>query len=606
MKQEVRLDYQSASGSLRFVWTYRSDLNRWAHNYEMSLSDMNAPTYGDGPEGACYLEANRYMGAPGTDRHCYPYAANGKTRDVALRKGNSRVRYFSSGENYAAEAGSRDRLTPILDESGAKTGWEVKDGQTLATESYDAVGRLIASKELNGQETTFAYSDGTTLPEAAPRPGLLIRVTDAFGATLSFSYDQDGRMSAMIDPAGGRYAYAYDAKGNLASVIYPDDKKISYLYNEVGKVTVSVDSLLTGIIDENGSRYASFTYSDYKAVSTEHAGGVNKYSLKASGSNWTTVTDPLGTARDYTYYTVIGGIKQFTGIYQPAPSGTGVNNTYVYYDTIGNVTSFLDLNGKRTVYTYDPTRNLQTKRVEASGTTLATTTSTEWHATLELPTRIAEPKRLTTNTYDNSGNLLTQTVQATTDGTGAAGFSAVVTGLPQTRTYTYNTLGQRLTAKGPRSDVNDQTTYTYDSAGNLTSITNAAGHVTTLSNYDAHGRAGRITDPNGLNTDFSYTVRGWLSSVSNGGETTSYDYDGVGQMTKATLPDGSSISYIYDAAHRLTNIADSAGNAITYTLDKMGNRTGEQVKDADGVLARQISRAYDPLNRLKQITGALQ
>lgn len=237
---------------------------------------------------------------------------------------------------------------------------------------------------------------------------------------------------------------------------------------------------------------------------------------------------------------------------------------------------------------------------------MARTISTEWHATWDLPTRIAEPKLLTTTTYDDSGNLLTQTVQATTDGTGAAGFSAVVTGPPQTRTYTYNTLGQRLTAKGPRTDINDQTTYAYDSAGNLTSITNAAGHATTLSNYDAHGRAGRITDPNGLATDFSYTVRGWLSSVSKGGETTSYEYDGVGQMTKATLPDGSSVSYTYDAAHRLTSIADSAGNSIAYTLDKMGNRTGEQVVDADGALGRQISRVYDPLNRLKQITGALQ
>jgi YD repeat-containing protein len=154
--------------------------------------------------------------------------------------------------------------------------------------------------------------------------------------------------------------------------------------------------------------------------------------------------------------------------------------------------------------------------------------------------------------------------------------------------------------------VNDQTTYVYDNAGNLTSITNAAGHVTTLSNYDAHGRAGRITDPNGLHTDFSYTVRGWLSAVSKGSETTSYEYDGIGQLTKATLPDDSSISYTYDAAHRLTGIADNAGNSVAYTLDSIGNRTGEQVKDANGVLVRKISRTYDALNRLKQITGALQ
>ncbi|MFC5474685.1 RHS repeat protein, partial [Paraherbaspirillum soli] len=253
---------------------------------------------------------------------------------------------------------------------------------------------------------------------------------------------------------------------------------------------------------------------------------------------------------------------------------------------------------------------LETSRVEASGTPQARTISTQWHSTFSLPVRIAEPKRVTTYAYDASGNLLSKTEQATSDATGAQGLAPTVTGSARTWSYTYNNLGQLLTATGPRTDVADKTTYAYDSNGNLSTITNAVGQVTTLSNYDANGRVGSIADANGVTTQLSYSPRGWLTakSVSANGttETTSYSYDGVGQLTQVTLPNASTVNYSYDLAHRLTKIADSLGNSIVYTLDNMGNRISEQVKDPSGSLARQTSRVIDALNRLQQITGAAQ
>jgi len=61
---------------------------------------------------------------------------------------------------------------------------------------------------------------------------------------------------------------------------------------------------------------------------------------------------------------------------------------------------------------------------------------------------------------------------------------------------------------------------------------------------------------------------------------------------------------MYDAAHRLTKIQDGLGNKIVYTLDAMGNRTGEQAFDPGNALARTRTRAYDSLNRLAQDIGA--
>jgi len=286
-----------------------------------------------------------------------------------------------------------------------------------------------------------------------------------------------------------------------------------------------------------------------------------------------------------------------------------VATTVLTYDANGNVASITDFNGSVTIYTYDTTRNLETSHTEASGTAQARTITTNWHATYRLPLTIAEPKLLTTYAYDAFGNLLNKTVQATSDATGAQGLSPTLIGAARTWSRTYNNVAQVLTATGPRTDVADKTIYTYDSSGNLSTITNAVDQVTTLSNYDANGRVGLITDANGGTTALTYSRRGWLTgkTVTSGGtvEATTYGYDGVGQLTLVTLPDTSTVSYTYDPAHRLTNIADSLGDSIAYTLDNMGNRISEKVKDPSGALARQTGRVV-ALNRLQQITGAVQ
>ena len=80
----------------------------------------------------------------------------------------------------------------------------------------------------------------------------------------------------------------------------------------------------------------------------------------------------------------------------------------------------------------------------------------------------------------------------------------------------------------------------------------------------------------------------------------------MGQLKKATLPDNSSIEYTYDNAHRLTGMSDSMGNRIAYTLDAMGNRVKEEITDPNGVLSGKVTRVYDALNRLQQITGGVQ
>ena len=112
----------------------------------------------------------------------------------------------------------------------------------------------------------------------------------------------------------------------------------------------------------------------------------------------------------------------------------------------------------------------------------------------------------------------------------------------------------------------------------------------------------QIVDANGLATDLTYDARGRIATRDVGGELTTYAYDPAGQLYSVTSPDGSSLTYGYDAAHRLAQIQDNLGNRIVYTLDAMGNRTVEHV-DSSQLLARLRGREYNALNRLAKDIG---
>ncbi|MDP2027588.1 RHS repeat-associated core domain-containing protein [Sulfuriferula sp.] len=514
--------------------------------------------------------------------------------------------YFNlANGSWLPEADIPDTLTQLTNTSGTVTGWRYTAAADDSVELYNAGGQLQSITDRAGLTQTLAYDPN----------GHLISVTDATGRQLTFTYDTSNRMATMTDPAGGLYHYAYDASNNLSSVTYPDGKAKTYLYNEPANTSgANLPNALTGIVDENGNRYATYSYDTTgRAISTGHASGADLYTLayttNASGNPSTVVTDPLGTARTYSFQTILGVVKN-TSLTQPCAS-CGGSSAATTYDANGNVASRTDFNGVVTTYSYDLTRNLETRRTEASGTPQARTISTVWDAAFRLPTQITEPGRVTRYVYDSHGNVTSQSTQDTATGTARTTTTAY--------TYASSVPGAMLSQviDGPRTDVTDQTSIAYyDPAaacsgaaagcrGQIQRVTNALGQVTSITSYDANGRPLSITDPNGLTTTLSYTPRGWLTRKTVGSQTTGYSYDNVGQLTQVSTPDGQRITYTYDAAHRLTDIQDGLGNRIHYSLDAMGNRTQQDTYDAIGTLSATHRRSFDALNRLYQDIGAL-
>ncbi|WP_218569275.1 RHS repeat-associated core domain-containing protein [Pseudomonas sp. F(2018)] len=170
--------------------------------------------------------------------------------------------------------------------------------------------------------------------------------------------------------------------------------------------------------------------------------------------------------------------------------------------------------------------------------------------------------------------------------------------------YTYNSLGLVETADGPRTDVSDITTYTYDTSGRLSQVTNALNHITQLSNFDSYGNPQTVVDANNVTSTLTYTPQGWLKSVTTGGSTTSFDHDDIGQIIKVTRGDGSWLSYTWNGARRLEQITNNLNESVEFGYDNMGNRKSQVVRDASNTLTQQRSWVYDELGRLMQSIGA--
>lgn len=510
---------------------------------------------------------------------------------------------------------------------------------------FSPSGTLLSISRPTGQRVTLTYDSD----------GRLQTATDSFGRVLRFALRADGSLQAVTLPDGEEYRYGL-AGGLLTNVSLPPIEGVrherGYYYENS-----NFQAAITGEFDELGHRISTFTYETSGRVSRTElhpapggSAGQHRFDYLA-GSNSVRVQDPLGTVRVFDFVTALG-TTYLSSLSQPGGSGCAAASKSTLRDSRGNPIATDAFDGSRTCMFSDASRGLQLVQVEAlprystcggydtpsvqlpAGTRKV---STQWHPAWPLPVRRAEPGRITTDVYNGQpdpfyGNALASCApasallpdeqpiavlckrieQATTDTTGASGFNATLqAGVPSRITaWTYNQRGQVLTEDGPRTDVNDMTSYTYyedttseHSPADLAAVTFATGRVIQHLRYNQLGQLLESRDSNGVVTTFTYDERQRLRSAGVGGLTNSYTHDAAGQLKRLTMPDQSWIGYEYDDAHRQIAVYDHRGNRIDYTLDNAGNRISEQVKDPSGALKRQLVRSIDALGRVQQATG---
>ncbi|WP_426308424.1 RHS repeat-associated core domain-containing protein [Acidovorax facilis] len=487
--------------------------------------------------------------------------------------GDGTFNYFYRPNTSSAFIG-RNKLQ-TLEFNG--TQWIFNDGEAEIRYTFGQKGLLQEQLYRNGWRLIYGYNT----------QDLLAVVQNNFGQSLQFTYGgaPNGALISVTSSDQRSVSLMYSDTGFLTSVRQADGTTIQYAYTNA---TAKVGSLLAGRIDEQGVRYTTFKYdAEGWALSTEKAGGVDKYTVPTK--DW--YVDPLGTSRSHTFR-IYGNELIFIGS-SPAPASP--SEPPIYARTVredGLIEhEYQQFYTNQSTYQWDAPRRLPVSITEAVGTPESRTTQITWHPQWRLPLSITEPGRTTTYAYDSLGNPLTQTITDTGGGSGSSGTT-------RTTTWTYHASGLVATETAPNGAT---TSYQYDSAGNLTRATNALGHVDTYT-HDGAGRVLTHTGPTGLVTTYTYDARGRMLTANRGGQLTTLTYRPSGQVATASLPHGHVVTYTYDTAQRLTGWSDNRGNSGAYTLDAMGNRTREDLRNAQGQLVWRLARTINSINRVETIT----
>ncbi|CAB3752785.1 DUF6531 domain-containing protein [Paraburkholderia solisilvae] len=432
-------------------------------------------------------------------------------------------------------------------------GWTLTDLTTDTAESYSNQGVLLTVTTHDGHVTTLTYSDASTPSNIAPAAGLLITVTEHAADTstyvdlvLRFAYDAKYRITQMTDPTGAITRYGYDAQNNLVSVTWPDGYVRRYLFEDA-----RFWSAMTGVIDETGSRVATWTYdAKGRAIAASHPDTTRNVQF-AYGTNSTTVTD---SRRATTL-----NFSSVAGMQRPVGSSSPSGNATSTWDAGGNLLTDTAADGSSTEYSYDDIG--RPVRVARRGATGLSITSVRYaDATSLHPALIAMPRMMRGFAYDDRGNLIGLSELTTDDATGASGFGAKSTGEQRTYGFTYD---GRNRPKSTVTMVNGQKVedinQTYDgSANRRVAISYVTGRAVGVLLRDAAHRPLELTD-NGMNAYVVYDVRGRVTrftyvedaAPANGNRsrtlTVDYGYSPDGRVVSRTgtvKPEGGSAAAI--------------------------------------------------------------
>ncbi|NML43485.1 hypothetical protein HHL11_06970 [Ramlibacter sp. G-1-2-2] len=435
--------------------------------------------------------------------------SNGQ-RSALVSLGDGYLRNFSGNGagTFTSSDGNPNKLVVI---SG---GYRYTDVDMGVIETFDSSGNITSLARIDGTLLTFSYSGGN-----------LVSVLDANGRTVSFLYDGSNRVSQIVGPDGSGTTVAYDAAGNLKSLTWADGKVATFMYENTG-----LPWALTGILDENSNRAATFTYDPQgRALSTERAGGVDHYEVQYTGLPHRLITETADLPNHILYRVhewyvpespvviaqpngeqstwqgaSVQGVPMTLTQYQSAGSGSPAATKSITPDANGNVGIRDDYQGNRTCYAYDALRR-ETLRIEGLDKTVdcaalsaggalptgARKIATTWHPNWRLQATSTQPLKKTTYVYNG---------QADPFNGGAVASCTTAAAMPDGTALPLlcKQVEQALLANGSAdtSVTASSNSFAYDAGGHVTSSVDPRGKTTTMTYYatTAYTRSGSAID----------------------------------------------------------------------------------------------------------------
>jgi RHS repeat-associated protein len=484
--------------------------------------------------------------------------------------------------NMAADGSGRIFLTSVVDPQG-----------NALTFSYDGYYRLSSVTDALSQVTTFGYSLSgdmykiTSITDPFSRtatftynsasPAQLASITDVVGLTSQFTYGSGSFITALTTPYGTT-TFLFGTDGNTNSLLVTDplggQERIDSVLDATGITPSSVSSGLvpTGLTTTNNyMQYRNTYYWDKKAMMSAPGNHSQAHLYHWLHTTTPEIMEPIleseqAPLENRVWYNYPG---------QPASIDIGTSNqptakarvlddssTQLYqtaYNTQGLVTQTIDPSGRSVNYDYD-----------TNGFDLLMIRQTTGSSNEVIEARtydVTYPPHCPKTLVDASG---------------------------QTTTYTYNSAGQVLTVTNPLSQV---TTSSYTS-GYLMTVTGPVSGSTTTYTYDGFGRVRTVTDSD------SYTL--------------TYDYDALNRQTVVTYPDTTFTQYYYnrldvewtkdridrwthdlfDANQHRISSQDPAGNTTIYgwcvcgSLDSITDPNGNTTSWTRDIQSRVTAKTY--------------
>jgi RHS repeat-associated protein len=465
---------------------------------------------------------------------------------------------------------SRPTITTTTDSSGAITGVTITGGTYQATDYlYNTVGELSTTEDVStGEEWTKTYN----------LLGQIIQTTDPDSGTTSMTYDDNGNLTSTTTDV---------------STTNPDGTTISYTYDALNRKTGEYDGP-----SSSSPQIASWVYDNSNDVSdvTDAIGQLttetsyndgNAYTLQQKGFNvfgeslGETISLPTAEGTLGTTYTTENLYSTTTGLllrtaYPASPDGGSLpaeNLTYGYETGFDLPAGLTGLAAYVQNITY--TDQFQVEQEEVGSTTdNAYITNTYDPNTGALTnSQVANtgvsstPYDNTSYTYDPSGNITSET--DTREGTET-----------ETQCFTYDTLG-RLTEAWTATDDCATDPSTNDGATVGDGITGSAywttwaynplGNRTSQTGHSLTGGTNTVAtygygNPSGGQPD---TLTSSTTKGPSGTSTASYSYDSDGNTLTRDLPSGDqTLTWTDDG--KLATDTTSAGES-SYIYDADGN-----------------------------------
>jgi len=518
------------------------------------------------------------------------------------------------------------------------------------TGAYSVIGQV--QKEINGtngdvictigvasgsgHQPTATYSNGR-VDQFSIGINQVGRYTDGLGHKTNYTYTNgnEGFLASSTDPLNHTETYGRSVFGNLLSITYADGTTESWTRDsldlilthtdELGRVTTYTrdSSHRVTRIDYPDSTYEAFTFNSMGQVLTHtlRNGGVEHNTYDSQGLRQTH-TDPLDNVTQYTYDT--------TGLLAGMTDARGLTTVYLYndrgqpvqitrpdsnyilldYDTFGNQTNQTNERGQTWIRTYDEFKRLTSVtdpllRVTQYNYGIGMSGCSSCHEETH-PTKITLPSgKETTITYDVMWRKTSETVGAGTADAATTTYAydnanrltSVTDPRGKVWSTTYDLRDRKITATDP---LNFQTQWTYDAVGNVKTVKRPDLGVTT-NVYDSMNRLTQITDPKSQVTKMTYDNGDNMASlVDPKGNTYTFDYDLLHRRTQFNYPGGGDFeawSYDDDApADSVWSVYTARdGSTMSCTYDNRGRETFCNYSDPS---TPDVTKAYDEAGRL--------